>query len=181
MIIEFFVGFKPGRLGILGITILTAGIAGLFVALAGMQSPEGVYRAAIVPLLFLGFTLFIYLLDKGDQSAPIVVLIAAYFLPLQISTGTGSPIVDSLALTSAFVGVWVVRKIILKEKHWLFPSAVNLPLLGFVGITAVSLIWSIFARDPFVYVWDSFLLVQVAVHTGHGHAAARIALSSQPD
>jgi len=153
---------RPWRAGVLLWALLTAAVGGAFVALAVMQSPEGVYRSAVLPVALLALTIFVYFIDRGDSSAPVLILLAAYFLPFRISTGSESPIVDSLALTVAFVGIWIVRKVILREKKWLYPSPVNLPLLGFVGVTIVSLLWSILFRDPNVYVWDRFLLVQIA-------------------
>ncbi len=155
-------GVRFWRAGVLLWALLTAAIGGVFVALASMQSLEGVYRSAVLPLVLLTLTMFVYFIDRGDSSAPVLILIAAYFLPFRISTGSESPIVDSLALTIAFVGVWIIRKVILHEKKWLYPSPVNLPLLGFVAITIVSLLWSILFRDPHVYIWDRFLLVQIA-------------------
>jgi hypothetical protein len=113
-------------------------------------------------LALLALTIFVYFIDRGGNSAPVLILIAAYFLPFRISTGSESPIVDSLALTIAFVGIWIVRRVILRDDKWLYPSPVNLPLLGFVAVTIVSLLWSILFRDPHVYVWDRFLLVQIA-------------------
>jgi len=155
-------GARPWRAGVLLWALLTAAIGGVFVALASMQSSEGVYSSAVLPLALLALTIFIYFIDRGDSSAPVLILIAAYFLPFSISTGSESPIVDSLAVTIAFVGIWIVRRVILWDDKWLYPSPVNLPLLGFVAVTIVSLLWSILFRDPHVYVWDRFLLVQIA-------------------
>ncbi len=155
-------GTRPWRVGVLLWVLLTAAIGGVFVALAVLQSPEGVYRSAVLPLVLLALTMFVYFLDRGDSSAPVLILLAAYFLPFRISTGTESTIVDSLVLTIAFVSIWIIQKVIVRDKKWLYPSPVNLPLLGFVGVTIVSLLWSILFRDPHVYVWDSFFLVQIA-------------------
>jgi hypothetical protein len=142
--------------------LLSAALGGVFVALVGVRSLEGVYGLAVLPLALLALTIFVYFLDRGDSSAPVLILLAAYFLPFRISTGTESPIVDSLALTIAFVGLWIIKKVILRDKKWLYPSPVNLPLLGFVAVTIVSLLWSILFRDPHVYVWDRFFLIQIA-------------------
>lgn len=153
---------RPWRAAILLWVLLTAALGGSFVTLAGMKSSAGVYRSAVLPLALLALTIFVYFLDRGDSSAPVLILLAAFFLPFIISTGSESSIVDSLVFTIAFVGMWIIRRIILRDNKWLYPSPVNLPLLGFVAVTIISLLWSILFRDPHVYVWDRFLLVQIA-------------------
>jgi len=154
--------FRIWRTGILLWVLVAAAIGGMFVALAGMHSPEGVYRSAVIPFSLLAVSVFALSLEKGTDLAPILILVAAYFLPFTIPTGTESPIVDSLVFVSAFVGVWLLRKVIYREGQWFRPSPVNLPLFGFVIVVVISLGWSIVFRDPHVYVWNSFLLVQIA-------------------
>lgn len=153
---------RPWRTGVLLWVLLTAYAGGVFVTLAGMQSPQGVYRSAVLPLALLALTIFVYFFDRGDSSAPVLILVAAYFLPYYISTGSESLIVDSLVFTIAFVGMWIIRRVILRDNKRLYPSPVNLPLLGFVAVTIVSLLWSILFRNPHVHVWGRFLLVQIA-------------------
>lgn len=147
---------------LLGVALIAAGIGGAFIALAGKRSPEGVYTSALIPLGFLALVLLIIFIQEGVGSGPVLILIAAYYLPFRISTGTESPIVDSLALTCAMAGIWMIRPILRKEKGGLQPSPINGPVLAFVAVTIVSLVWSILFRDPNIYVWDRFILVQVA-------------------
>jgi len=144
------------------LALITAAIGGAFIALAGMRSPEGVYTSALIPLAFLALVSFIFFIQRGLGSGPILILLAAYYLPFRISTGTESPIVDSLAVTCALAGIWMIRPVLLKEKGGIRPSPVNVPVIGFVAITVLSLGWSIVFRDPNIYVWDRFILVQIA-------------------
>jgi O-antigen ligase len=142
--------------------LITAAIGGAFIALAGMRSSEGVYTSALIPLAFLALVSFVFFIQRGLGSGPILILLAAYYLPFRISTGTESPIVDSLVVTCALAGIWMTRPVLLKEKGGIHPSPVNAPVIGFIAITVLSLGWSIVFRDPNIYVWDRFVLVQIA-------------------
>lgn len=150
------------RSGVFLWILVAALIGGVYVALAAMKSPEGVYTSAIIPISLLAAVCGLFYFDRGEQSVAPVLLLAAYFLPFRFSTGTQSVLVDSLLITCGFVGLFVLRKIILKERILLKRSNVNVPTLGFVSVTILSLIWSIIFRDPHVNVWDRFLLVQIA-------------------
>jgi O-antigen ligase len=94
--------------------------------------------------------------------APIVILVAAAFLPISLPTGRESQIVDSLLLTVIYLANWFLRMIILEKRLHFTPSSVNKPILYFTIITLLSLIWSLIYRDPLVVVWSNFPVVQTA-------------------
>lgn len=119
-------------------------------------------RVGGVPLLFIALLLLAVSVKMRLELAPVIILIAAAFIPLSVGTGTQSRIVDSLLLSMFFVGVWLVQMIAIKRRIDLHPFRVNKPLIGFMIVVPISLIWSMLFRDPFVVIWNSFPLVQVA-------------------
>jgi hypothetical protein len=94
--------------------------------------------------------------------APLIILASAAFVPFALSTGTESKLVVSLLMTMMLTGMWVVRMLVVEKSLHLNPSPVNGPLLGFIGVVAISLVWSFAFRDPLVVIWSSFPLVQMA-------------------
>lgn len=101
-------------------------------------------------------------LEKRLYLGPLVVLLAAGFSPLALPTGTGSVLVDSLLLTVAVLGLWVVKLMIVERRVYLIPSPIYIPAFGFMITSVLSLGWSIIFRDPEVYVPRSFIFVQGA-------------------
>jgi O-antigen ligase len=131
-----------------GLGILTASLKIPFLALA----------VAGVPLVMLGLQ---FILPRFDL-APLIILIAAAFVPAYLPTGTESRLVDSLLLTIFFVGNWVLKMVLVDKRLHLEPSPVNKPLLGFMGVTVLALIWSVAMRDPLVVIGKSVPIVQTA-------------------
>jgi hypothetical protein len=128
----------------------------------------GILAAKLDPVLIFAL-IGLLALPLGLQSvfqrpslAPVIILIAAAFVPISLPTGTGSRLVDSLLLTILFVGMWVLRMLIADKRLHLVPSPVNRPLLSFILVVPLSLIWGIVFRDPLVTVWNSFPIVQLA-------------------
>ncbi|NJN94932.1 MAG: hypothetical protein HC875_12935 [Anaerolineales bacterium] len=94
--------------------------------------------------------------------APIIILIAAAFIPISLPTGRESRIVDSLLLTIIYLANWFLRMIIVEKRLHFVPTPVNKPILYFVIITLLSVVWSMAFRDPLVTAWPSFPVVQIA-------------------
>jgi O-antigen ligase len=115
----------------------------------------------IVPCLLLVPVGLQFVLNRPSM-APLIILVAAAFLPISISTGTGSNVVDSLLLTMCFVGIWILRMLMVEKRFRLAPSPMNKPLLGFMAIVVLSLLWSTAFRDPLVTIWRTFPVVQLA-------------------
>lgn len=135
--------------------LVLAPIAGILVS---VTHPIIVFLAIGLPL---GLIAVQWGLPRFDL-APTVILIAAAFLPISLPTGRESRIVDSLLLTIVYLGNWFLHMIIVEKRLHFKPSPVNKPILIFVIITLLSLVWSIVFRDPLVVIWPSFPVVQIA-------------------
>jgi hypothetical protein len=96
------------------------------------------------------------------EFAPVAILLTAAFVPFSISTGTQSPVVASLLAAAGLAAFWVFRRLAVSKELRLWPSAVNKPLIGFMIVTVVALIWSVVFRDAAVVTWSTFYLVQLA-------------------
>lgn len=94
--------------------------------------------------------------------SPVIILFAAAFTPIYLPTGTESRLVDSLLLTIFYVGNWVLGMILVDKRLRLYPSPVNRPLLAFMVVTILALIWSLIMRDPLVIAGKSVPIVQTA-------------------
>jgi len=119
----------------------------------------------LYPLLVAGIPLSIlgvWILNATLDIAPVIILVFAAFVPFSLPTGTGSRLVASLVITAGYAVLWLVRKMLVEKRISLYPFPVNRPLLGFIGVTVVSLIWSNLFRDLSVRIWRTFPFVQVA-------------------
>jgi O-antigen ligase len=96
------------------------------------------------------------------ELAPAAILVVAAFIPLGLSTGTGSRLVFSLILTLVLIGVWVLRMLSVEHRLALRAMPLNRPLIVFIVVTGISLVWSILFRDPTIIVAGNFILVQGA-------------------
>jgi O-antigen ligase len=112
---------------------------------------------ALLPFLIIGFFLLIYHFDFG----PVALLVTAAFIPVKLPTGTGSPLVASLMLAIGLVVLWILRMMVVDRRLALKPSLANLPALGFMVVTVVSLIWGNVLMDPSVTVPATFIFVQL--------------------
>ncbi len=130
---------------LVGILIVRMNPTLVFVALGALLLPVGLRTTS-----------------QHSNLIPLIILIAAAFVPISLPTGTGSRLVDSLLLTILFSGMWVVRMMTTEKRLRLAPSPVNKPLLGFMVVVVLSLLWGIAFRDPLVIIWKSFPVVQVA-------------------
>lgn len=151
-------GWKLRRLGIrVGIPIL---LFLLVVAEAILLGKElYIFAAALVgiPALLLALE---FAMQRHDLF-PILVLIAALFIPLSFSTGRSSRLVLSLVLATGFLALWVFQ-MFTDRQFRIRSTPVNLPAYLFMLAVVVSLVWGMVFRDPALNVWGSFPLVQAA-------------------
>jgi hypothetical protein len=126
--------------------------------IASWKKPEYALVLASLPLVGL----IVWNMQYRFYLAPIILMFVAAFTDFQLSTGTESTIVDGLALALMFVGIWVLRSLIVDKKLKLRPSPVNKPLLGFILTVPISIAWSVAFRDPFVNTWNTFIVMQIA-------------------
>lgn len=138
---------------VLAVLVFSAGLG----FLAGKSNPLYALAIASLPILLI----VVEVVLKRPGFAPIIILTTAAFVPISIPTGTGSRLVLSLVTTLVFTAVWVLK--ILQERPFhIHIATIYLPLLGFIIVTLISLVWSNLFRDPEVVIWRSFPFVQIA-------------------
>jgi hypothetical protein len=133
-------------------------LAPLFGILVTRMEPILILAAAVAPIGLVGLQ---YILPRPEL-APVLILFAALFLPIELPTGTESRLVDSLLLTLFFTSTWVTNMIIIEKRFSLRPSPANRPLMALMISILFTLLWSIVFRDPLVTSWKSFPIVQTA-------------------
>jgi O-antigen ligase len=116
------------------LTLVIIGVGGIAVFALGLLSPP----AAIAGLIF-----------------------AAGFARVQLGTGTGSPLVASLLVAFAITAAWILRMIFGRNLR-IVNSPVTFPLVAFVTMNVLSLLWSRATLDPRIFVPPTFIRVQVA-------------------
>ena len=147
------------RTTILKIVIILAVLSGSMIMAFGIGRFSYIFAGlAILPIVFLAVE---YLLQHFE-SFPIIILISAAFIPFSLPTGTESRLVISLVATAGFFGIWLMNMITIKKRISLEPSPLNLPILAFMAVTLISLLWSNIFRDALVLTWGSFPFVQAA-------------------
>ncbi|RLC78221.1 MAG: hypothetical protein DRJ03_25575 [Chloroflexi bacterium] len=92
------------------------------------------------------------------------MLLAGVFVRVRLPTGTASEIVVSLLLCMGVMGIWIVRMLVEEKRLTLKPTPANFPLLAFVIVIFVSLVWGRIYRDVFVHdIGSPFVAVASAV------------------
>ena len=131
------------------------------------------FLAEILLGLFIGrgsqmiaFALFavpgLYLVIVYHRFGVVLIMVAALFVRFKVGTGTESDIVMSMAVTGLFIALWLLPQLLVQKRLSLRPTPANKPLLLFVATTVLALVWSNIFRDPLVYAWGSFPMVQAA-------------------
>ena len=92
------------------------------------------------------------------------MLLAGVFVRFRLPTGTASEIVISLLLCGGVLGIWVVRMLVEEKRLTLKSTPANFPLLAFMAVIFISLVWSLVYRDVFVHsIGSPFVAVASAV------------------
>lgn len=147
------------RLGvILGLFFFAMAI-GLLTA-RGMLDSNMILAATVAPL----GVLVLYKLGRFEYGI-LTIMLSAGVIRFAIPATEWSVIVTSLMVSMALVGVWMVQLLLLDKKIELKPSPINKPLLMFVIVSIVAYVWSNLFRDPLVFIWRSFPIVQLAALT----------------
>lgn len=134
----------------------------LFAAASGfLLSRENPILGFLLPAIPLGAA-GVFLLEKRLYLGPVLILLAAGYLPFYLPTGTGSVLVDSLVLAVGVGGLWILRMLVVTRRREIAPSPVNLPVFGFMVTSVIAFVWSQVFRDPGMQISRSFLFVQVA-------------------
>ena len=142
------------RYAILAATLMGSLIIGRLTLMFPMPLP------LLFPVVIIAVPVMFFVLSKLEFGVLGIVLAAA-MIRFGIPTGTQSEIVASLALTAAFVTIWLVKMWMMENRIYLRPSLINWPILGFVATCFISLVWSNVFRDVLVVTWDSWPFVQL--------------------
>lgn len=114
-----------------------------------------------LPLIFLG----LHALILRPYWGIILILFTAALVPVSLSTGTESRLVDSFLVTLLMFGNAVVVMLIIEKRIKFAPSPATKPLLWFMLIIWVALIWSNVFMDPLAdpgKLSKKFFFVQIA-------------------
>ncbi|MCS6846139.1 MAG: O-antigen ligase family protein [Anaerolineae bacterium] len=105
----------------------------------------------------------IYRLGRFEYGLLAVLLAAGLVNFFTLPTGRDSRVVISLAISLLLLAIWGYQLVFANVTHVrLRPSPINKPLLAFVSVNIIAYAWSQLMRDPILYVWPSFPVVQVA-------------------
>ncbi len=161
---------QPGRprLAIDRYTLITLAVVGGVLLIVPVLTYTYV-RGRLDPLLvvagIVGFVVALRLLKVQQRNAKGIVLLllsAAMLSFVSLPTGRESRIPISMLLALALVASWLFSMLFGKPPMRLKPSSINRPLLGFVAVSIIAYLWSLIFRDPNLFIWSSFPVVQVA-------------------
>lgn len=140
---------------------LILSLAVLAVGVAFLTTKEGVLYGVVLSAMPFGVA-FVLAMQRRLHLAPLLILFSAAFIPFSLPTGTGSRLVASLALAALFIFLWLLRMLIVEKRFKIERSPINAPVIAFIVVVIISIIWGAVFRDPVVYVWQTYYFVQVA-------------------
>jgi len=91
----------------------------------------------------------------------LLVLITCIFIPIGFQA-RGSYVVLSLILAALFLGLWLLRMLVVERRFHFVPGPHNWPILGFSLVVIISTVWSNIFRDVIIIVPTSLVFVQGA-------------------
>lgn len=91
----------------------------------------------------------------------LIVLVACIFIPIGFQA-RGSYVVLSLIFTLLFLGLWIMRMLVVEREFKVIPGPHNWPLLGFCLVVIISTVWSNVFRDVVIITPPSMVFVQGA-------------------
>ncbi len=143
---------------LIGGVVIVAPLVGILVV---RVNPILIFIALVAPLGLLA----LHFVIPRPELGPLLILIAAAFIPIILPTGTESRLVDSFLLTLFFSANWVFKMILVDKRHSLKPSPLNTPLLWFMVVVMFSIAWSWAFKDPLMdpaKLSNKFVFVQFA-------------------
>lgn len=139
-----------------GITLLLLGMLGL-TAIAGYLA--GNDRRLIMTALFGIVPALIITLYQFERMV-LLIPAAALLITFSLPTGTESRLSVVMLLVMLLTGIWIVTFLTQRRAVW-HRSLLNAPMLSFIAICTLSLLWSVAFRDPMVSVNSKFIIVQL--------------------
>lgn len=152
------------RFPVLWLWLLRAGMAvGVlaFGGVAGWIAGRMARPWLLLPFVFLPLAGALSLGRARIEHGIVGVVAAAAVVRYTLPTGTRSRIPISLVLAGGVIAWWVAGQWLADRKIRLRPSPTNVPLLGFVAVSIISLPWSITFRDVLVQPWPTWPFVQL--------------------
>jgi len=146
-------------------TLIRVGvIGGLVVVLPAMGYLATKPKLAPLILAAVIAALGVFAVLRQIELGLVGMLLAGVFVRFRLPTGTASEIVISLLLCGGILGLWVVRMLVEDKRLTLKPTPANFPLLAFMAVIFISLVWSQVYRDVFVHsIGSPFVAVASAV------------------
>ena len=132
----------------------------LCLPLAALAGKSAAHSLTLVVIGVGGMAVFALALLSPPAGIAGLILTAG-FARVQLGTGTGSPLVASLLVAFAITAAWILRMIFGRNLR-IVQSPVTFPLVAFVILNVLSLIWSRATLDPRIFVPPTFIRVQVA-------------------
>jgi len=99
------------------------------------------------------------------QYGILLILLTAGIIRFELKVSDGSYVVTSLMITVVVIGVWFLQMLLHDKKIYIKPSPINKPVITFMVISFMALVWSNLFRDPLIVSRagsSSFLIVQLA-------------------
>lgn len=100
--------------------------------------------------------------ERSNKGIVLLIVVAGMLSFVSLPTGRESRIPISMVVALALVAPWLLSMVWGAPPTRLKPSPINRPLLIFVVVSIVAYLWSLIFRDPNLYIWSSFPVVQVA-------------------
>lgn len=100
--------------------------------------------------------------QRSNKGIVLLIITAGMLSFVSLPTGRESRVPISMIIALALVVPWLLSMIFGRPPTRLRPSSINRPLIAFVIVSIISYFWSQVFRDPLLYVWSSFPVVQVA-------------------
>ena len=139
------------------VTISVGLVAGLMAGNPASRIPPVAILAGAVGIIVM---LVWYNLGRFEHGLMIMALSGGTLNSFTIGTGTESRIVISLVIAAFLVVVWAVQSLV-NQRPMLRPSPINTPILAFIVVNIISLLWFFVMKDELVYVWGKFIATQL--------------------
>lgn len=103
--------------------------------------------------------------ERGNKGIVLLLVVATTLSFVSLPTGRESRVPLSMVVAMALVIPWLLSMGWGKPPTRLRPSLINRPLIAFVIVGVLAYLWSLVFRDPLLYIWSSFPVVQLAALT----------------
>ncbi|BAM00820.1 MAG: O-antigen polymerase [Caldilinea sp.] len=103
--------------------------------------------------------------ERGNKGIVLLLVAAGTLSFVSLPTGRESRIPLSMVVAMALVVPWLLSMGWGKPPARLRPSPINRPLIAFIIVGILAYLWSLVFRDPLLFIWSSFPVVQLAALT----------------